>query len=277
MGHQVSSGTWTRRYAYDRAVADRPGRDSNRLSATSLPGDPAAGPYHATYVYDAHGNMTQMPHLSRASPGTSRTAIAATARHVVSGTVPVTYYRYDSAAQRVSKMTDNVPAAGQPATRQKERVYLGAVEIYREYGTDPTTSRWCARRCTSTRLARSCALVETRTVGTDPAPQNSPATSTPTTSAPPSSNSTTRRRSSATRSTSPTAAPPTRPSAPQTETPKRYRYTGKERDEENGLYYHGARYYAPWLGRWTSCDPAGLNWRAQPVRIWAQQSSDLPR
>jgi hypothetical protein len=29
----------------------------------------------------------------------------------------------------------------------------------------------------------------------------------------------------------------------QTETPKRYRYTGKERDEESGLYYHGARYY----------------------------------
>jgi len=39
---------------------------------------------------------------------------------------------------------------------------------------------------------------------------------------------------------------------------KRYRYTGKERDEESGLYYHGARYYAPWLGRWISPDPAGL-------------------
>ena len=39
---------------------------------------------------------------------------------------------------------------------------------------------------------------------------------------------------------------------------KRYRYTGKERDEETGLNYHGARYYAPWLGRWTSPDPAGF-------------------
>jgi len=39
---------------------------------------------------------------------------------------------------------------------------------------------------------------------------------------------------------------------------KRYRYTGKERDEETGLYYHGARYLAPWLGRWVSADPAGL-------------------
>src|SRR5262249_41123160 len=28
---------------------------------------------------------------------------------------------------------------------------------------------------------------------------------------------------------------------------KRYRFTGKERDEESGLYYHGARYYAPWV------------------------------
>ncbi|MEZ4446644.1 MAG: RHS repeat-associated core domain-containing protein [Polyangiaceae bacterium] len=38
---------------------------------------------------------------------------------------------------------------------------------------------------------------------------------------------------------------------------KRYRYTGKERDDETSLYYHGARYYAPWLGRWMSADPAG--------------------
>ena len=32
--------------------------------------------------------------------------------------------------------------------------------------------------------------------------------------------------------------------------PKRYRYTGRKRQEETGLYYHGARYYASWLGRW---------------------------
>ena len=44
----------------------------------------------------------------------------------------------------------------------------------------------------------------------------------------------------------------------QTETPKRYRYTGMERDEESRLNYHEARYYAVWLGRWVSCDPIGL-------------------
>ena len=38
---------------------------------------------------------------------------------------------------------------------------------------------------------------------------------------------------------------------------KRYRFAGKELDEESGLSYFGARYYAPWLARWTSADPAG--------------------
>jgi RHS repeat-associated protein len=38
---------------------------------------------------------------------------------------------------------------------------------------------------------------------------------------------------------------------------KRYRFTGKERDEESGFCDHGARSYAPALGRWLSPDPAG--------------------
>src|SRR5205085_1448752 len=41
--------------------------------------------------------------------------------------------------------------------------------------------------------------------------------------------------------------------------PKRYRYTGMERDEESGLNCHGARYYASWLARWMSADPAFLS------------------
>ena len=39
---------------------------------------------------------------------------------------------------------------------------------------------------------------------------------------------------------------------------KRYRYTGMERDGESGLNYHSARYYLPWLGRWLSADPIGI-------------------
>ena len=56
---------------------------------------------------------------------------------------------------------------------------------------------------------------------------------------------------------------------------KRYRYTGKERDKETGLYYYGARYYAPWIARWASCDPLGIDGgfnlygfsRSNPVRF----------
>jgi len=36
---------------------------------------------------------------------------------------------------------------------------------------------------------------------------------------------------------------------------KRYRYAGKEKDSESGLYYFGQRFYAPWLCRFVSVDP----------------------
>ena len=38
---------------------------------------------------------------------------------------------------------------------------------------------------------------------------------------------------------------------------KRYRFIGKERDEESGLVNFGARPYSPWLSRWISPDPGG--------------------
>ncbi|MCK9859533.1 SpvB/TcaC N-terminal domain-containing protein [Paenibacillus sp. ATY16] len=40
---------------------------------------------------------------------------------------------------------------------------------------------------------------------------------------------------------------------------KEYRYSGRERDDCTGLYYYGARYYPPWLGRWMNPDPAGMS------------------
>lgn len=36
---------------------------------------------------------------------------------------------------------------------------------------------------------------------------------------------------------------------------KKYKYVGKERDDETGLYYYGARYYAAWMCRFISVDP----------------------
>lgn len=56
---------------------------------------------------------------------------------------------------------------------------------------------------------------------------------------------------------------------------KRYRFTGKDRDEESGLLYCKARYSAVALGRWISPDPRGpkdstnlyLYTRANPIRF----------
>jgi RHS repeat-associated protein len=36
-----------------------------------------------------------------------------------------------------------------------------------------------------------------------------------------------------------------------------YRFSTKEWDDDSGLYYFGARYYSPEIGRWTQRDPAG--------------------
>ena len=38
---------------------------------------------------------------------------------------------------------------------------------------------------------------------------------------------------------------------------KRFRFTGKMRDDESGLCYHEVRYYVPWLARWSTADPTG--------------------
>jgi RHS repeat-associated protein len=38
-----------------------------------------------------------------------------------------------------------------------------------------------------------------------------------------------------------------------------YKFTGKEKDDETGLYYYGARYYDSGTGRFTSYDPLLLN------------------
>ena len=34
-----------------------------------------------------------------------------------------------------------------------------------------------------------------------------------------------------------------------------YKFNGKEKDEETGMYYYGARYYIPELSIWGSVDP----------------------
>jgi RHS repeat-associated protein len=57
-----------------------------------------------------------------------------------------------------------------------------------------------------------------------------------------------------------------------------YRFTGKERDEETGLYYYGARYLDPKTSRWLSADPAmGEYLPSAPISDKARQrNGNLP-
>ena len=60
MAHRVGAQGWTRRYSYAEASQITATETGNRLTATSLPGDPAAGPFTGTYAprcprqHDAH-------------------------------------------------------------------------------------------------------------------------------------------------------------------------------------------------------------------------------
>jgi RHS repeat-associated protein len=258
MAHQVSSGSWTRRYAYNEASQIIASETGNRLSSTSLPGDPAAGPFTATYAYDAHGNMTRMPHLP-AMVWDEDDRLRSTTRQVVSaGTPQTTFYVYDTGGQRVRKTTDGQAAAGQTPARKTERIYLGGIEVYREYAADGATVSLERETLHIDAGDHPIAFVETRTVGADSTPaqlvryQFGNHLGSAVVELGDQSDIISYEEYFPYGSTSYQAV------ANQTDTPKRYRYTDKERDEENDLYYQGARYCAPWLGRWTACDPKGI-------------------
>jgi len=259
MTHRSGPGGWTRRYSYTEPSQVDAAQTSNRLSATSLPGDPAAGPFSGKYSHDADGNMTLMPHLAVLS-WDEDDRLRSTVRQAAGSGIPQTaYYGYDSDAQRVRKTTDRQAVAGQTASRKSERIYLDHIEIYREYAADGTTITLERQTLHVSDGDKPVALVETRTVGTDKAPaqlvryQFGNHLGSAVLELDDQSNIISYEEYFPFGSTSYQAV------ASQTGVPKRYRYTRKERDEENDLYYHGARYYAPWLGRWTSCDPAGMN------------------
>jgi RHS repeat-associated protein len=60
----------------------------------------------------------------------------------------------------------------------------------------------------------------------------------------------------------------------ETETSQnRYKYVGKERDEETGLYYYGFRYYAAWLCRFVSVDPLQFDY---PYYTPFQYAGNMP-
>ncbi len=232
---------WTRRYHY--------AADGNRLLGNSLPGD-ADGTFSAMYSHDAGGNITAMPHLAQL--GWDHNNVLRLADRGGGGQV---YFACDGSGQRVRKSYEHGGFV-------EERIYLDDYELYRKRNRTTGQVELARDTLAVTDTARAIALVETKTVDT------SIAGFTPTSRVRyqlgDHLGSTAMELDDAGAvisyeeyfpygGTSWQASPSTTDVSR-----KRYRYTGKERDEETGLCYHGARYYAPWLGRWTSADPEGF-------------------
>ena len=203
--------------------------------------------------------MTLMPHLAALS-WDEDDRLRSTARQAAgTGTPKTAHYAYDGGGQRVRKVTDRPASAGEAATRKTERIYLGVIELYREYASDGSTITLGRETLHATDADTAMALVETRIAGTDKAPaqvvryQHDNHLGSSVLELDDQAGIISYEEYFPFGSTSYQAV------SAQVELPKRYRYTGKERDEENDLYYHGNRYYAPWLGRWTAADPAGLS------------------
>lgn len=258
---------WTRDYAYEDASLLEDGggtaaRVGNRLTRTTLSPD-GANPQHEPYQYDVHGNLLRMPHLNAGSGGPSlHWDHSDRLRRVDLGGGGVAFCVYDAGGERVRKVWRK------SAGLVEERIYLGGCEVFRRHEGAAAAGPLSAASASLERETlhvsddqRRIALVETRTLdvaSSDDAParlvryqfgnhlgsaclelDDQAGIISYEEYAPYGSTTYQARRS-------------------QKELPRRYRFTGKERDEETGLYYHGARYYAPWLGRWTGCDPMGV-------------------
>jgi RHS repeat-associated protein len=230
-------------------------KTSNRLTRTTL--NPASNtPQPETYLHDVHGNMLRMPHLGGGLPGPNmHWDYKDQLRQTDLGGGGVAFYVYDASGQRMRKVWEKASGL------TEERIYLGGFEIFRKHGGPIGANAPTLERETLHVLddMHRIALVETRTLdtaGNDPAPQQL------------------LRYQFADQLASVRfelddgaeliSYEETFPFGSTSflmmlgglgRRAKRYRFNGKERDDENALYYFGARYYSPWLARWVSCDP----------------------
>ena len=249
--HSATNANWTRAFGYDEPSPLEPGKRNNRLSRTTVGANAPE-----LHLYDPHGNITAMAHLS--SMGWNfRDQLCAISRQVVTAGVPEsTYYVYDAAGQRVRKVTER-----SDGTRKNDRRYLGWTETYREFASGGTSVTLERATLHVKDGAQRLALVETRLQGSEPGIparliryQFGHHLATVGLELNEQAQVVSYEEYTPFGSTSYQAGP-----GAVEVSQKRYRYTGMERDEESGFFYQSARYYVPWSGRWLSPDPIGIS------------------
>ncbi len=254
------AGNWTRNFTIDTG--------SNRLTASSIGSN---GSSTESYTYDTRGNMASgMNHLNSMTYDAENRLI----KVQTAGSID-TYYQYDSTGQRVRKTT--------LGSQEQVRIYVGGWELYRKMNTGTTSVILLRETLHIMDDQARVAMIDTPTRDTSSPPtgevqllryqfSNHLGTASLELDAsgaiisyeeyyPFGSTSYQSGRSTAEVSL------------------KRYRYVGKERDEETGLYYIGARYYCPWLARWCATDPiyneSYNHSKGQPGRTHDMQFEEL--
>ena len=253
---------WTRAYDYPEAslIEDGSGgaplKTSNRLSRTTLNPN-GANPQPEPYQHDAHGNMVRMPHLGGGLPGPNmHWDYKDQLRQTDLGGGGAAFYVYDASGQRVRKVWEKAPGL------TEERIYLGGFEIFRKHSGPIGANTATLERETLHVMddKQRIALVETRTLdtaGNDPAPRQLIRYQFGNHLGSASLELDEQAQIISYEEYAPYGSSTYQAVRSQTETAKRYRYTGKERDEESGLVLpRGAVLRAVgWQGG-VRCDPA---------------------
>ncbi|MDB5200367.1 MAG: spvB [Chitinophagaceae bacterium] len=234
--HVAKNSSWTRTFEYDN------NNDlNNMLTKSSIGGD------DYNYTYDPHGNMHGMESVQN-----ELWDFMDRFKEAGLGGGGTVYYVYDSTGERIRKVIERQNGLIQ------ERIYLAGIEIYRERNNAGTTLERETLHVMDDRTR--IAMVDTPVIV--PAGNNENQLiryqydnhlSSSTLELDDAAQTISYEEYFPYGTTSFSTIDATREIAA-----KRYRYTGKERDEETGFSYHGARYYLPWLLRWMSCDPGGL-------------------
>ncbi|MGB3466367.1 MAG: RHS repeat-associated core domain-containing protein [Cyclobacteriaceae bacterium] len=235
--HQISqagTGNWNRYYHYNA------GFTKNYLLSTSTDHQQ---PTQDQYTYNAHGNMLQMPHLSEMGWD-----YADRLRSTKINAEEVVYYTYDAAGDRVRKIREKNDGG------KWERLYLGDFEYYREVNAGGTIEKERTTLHVSDDTGRIC-LSERVTIESSTSKDLSASPyifryqlSNHLGSAAMELDETAQVISYEEYYPFGSTSYWTGRSESEVKQ-KRYRYVGKEKDGETGLYYYGARYYAAWSGR----------------------------
>ena len=242
---------WTRVHHHEQLRDPRNGDAlvGNRLSSATVE---AKRPVTEDYAYDAHGNAVAMPHVP-ALEWDFRDQLRHTQSQLVTQPdidAPSTWYAHDAGGERVRKVRERGDGGV-----VEDRVRVGGFETIARHGGGLDG---LVRESVDVLVDGECvARVETRNDvndGTRPVLIRHQLRDHLGSGALEADGE---GKVVTVEGYTPYGTTAYREVRADTQGTRQDRFLGKPRDDETGLISIGARCYAPWLGRWVSCDPSG--------------------